>query len=82
MAPFTIDALPASPTLLMGISFFLWVPLSVAFGRRPILVISSVILTLGTLGSGFATNFQGLLAGVCFIGLGVGATLSVVSQQR
>lgn len=79
MAPFTVDALAASPTLLMGVSFFLWIPLSVAFGRRPIIFLASVVLTLGTLGAGFAPNFHSLLAAICFIGLGVGASLSVVS---
>lgn len=79
MYPFTLETLAGSPTLAMGISFFFWIPLCVAFGRRPVLIISSLMLAIATLGAGFAAGFYQLLVAICFIGFAVGATLSTVS---
>lgn len=79
MAPFTVDTLASCPTLLMGVGFFIWLPLCVAFGRRPVILLSSVTLFVATLKAGFADNFHQLLACICFIGLAGGATISTVS---
>lgn len=80
MYPFSVACLASSPTLAMGVGFFLWIPLSVAFGRRPVILASSIMLTGATLGAGFASNFYVLLVGICLIGFAGGATLSTVSR--
>lgn len=79
MAPFTVDILASCPTLLMGVSFFIWLPLCIAFGRRPVILLSAVTLFVATLRAGFAHDFYQLLAAICFIGFAGGATISTVS---
>lgn len=78
MKPFTVHILASSPTLAMGISFFIWIPLSVGFGRRPILLLSALVMTCATVGAGFAPSFHHLLASLICIGFSAGATLSTV----
>lgn len=79
MKPFTVNILASGPTLAMGISFFLWIPLSVGFGRRLNIIMSAMLLTCATIGAGFAAGFHGLLAALCLIGFATGAVLSTVS---
>lgn len=81
MDPFTVDTLASCPTLLMGVGFFVWLPLCVAFGRRPVILLSSVILFAATLTAGFSKGFQQLLGCICVIGLTGGASISTVSLQ-
>lgn len=79
MRPFSLDTLAGSPTLAMGISFFFWIPLCVGFGRRPVLLLSSVMLAVATFWAGAAASFYQLLIAICCIGFAVGATISTVS---
>lgn len=81
MKPFTVHTLASSPTIALGISFFFWIPLSVGFGRRAIMVVSSALLTGATVAAGFAHGFHELLAALCLIGLATGASLSTVSSR-
>lgn len=78
MAPFSVETLSGSPTLMMGLSFFFWIPMSVAFGRRPLIILSAVMMSVGSLWAGFTNNYHQLLGAICLTGLAGGATLSVV----
>lgn len=78
MAPLTIDTLIGSPTLMMGLGFFFWIPMSVAFGRRPLIILSAVMMSVGSLWAGFTNNYHQLLGAICLMGLAGGATLSTV----
>lgn len=69
------------PTLAMGCSFFVWIPLCVAFGRRPVVIAASLMLTIASLSAGFATGFHPLLVAICFIGFAGGATIGTVSSS-
>ncbi|KAJ4387292.1 hypothetical protein N0V93_007881 [Gnomoniopsis smithogilvyi] len=81
MKPFTVDTLASCPTLALGISFFIWMPLSVGFGRRGSLVTASALMTCAALGAGFARGFHELLAAVCLLGIAAGASLSTALLQ-
>lgn len=78
MAPFSVDTLSGSPTLMMGLSFFFWIPMSVAFGRRPLILLSAVMMSVGSLWAGFTNDYHQLLGAICLMGLAGGATLSTV----
>lgn len=79
MHPFSVDYLAGMPTLAMGCGFFFWIPLCVAFGRRPIIILSAVMFTIASLGAGFSNGFASLLACVCSVGFSGGASIGVVS---
>lgn len=75
--PFNITILQSSPTLFMGLGAFLWIPLSLAIGRRPVLLLASLVLLIATICAGFVQKFYLLLTALCFQGLGAGAWTSV-----
>lgn len=79
MAPFGIDFAASLPTLCLGISFFFWIPLCVAFGRRPVLLTAALMMAGATMGAGFAPGFHQLLVALGFIGFAAGAPLGMVS---
>ncbi|KAK2608154.1 hypothetical protein N8I77_006782 [Diaporthe amygdali] len=81
MAPFSVETLSGSPTLMMGLSFFLWIPLSVAFGRRPIIIASALMMSVASFWAGFTNNYHQLLGAICVMGLAGGATLSTTILQ-
>ncbi|EGP86985.1 uncharacterized protein MYCGRDRAFT_86328 [Zymoseptoria tritici IPO323] len=58
----TLSQLVAVSTLLLGTSNIFWVPLGNIFGRRPILIISLILLLLTTVWCGLAEGFPSLLA--------------------
>lgn len=62
----------------MGVGCFVWVPLSIGMGRRPTLLIATIIELLALLWAGYATSFGQLIGAVCFLGLGEGLSLSLV----
>jgi MFS family permease len=61
----------------MGAGNIFWVPLSNILGRRPVLVASTLLLTLCTMWCGLATNYDSLLAARIFQGLGIAAADTV-----
>ncbi|KAH6693361.1 major facilitator superfamily transporter [Leptodontidium sp. MPI-SDFR-AT-0119] len=75
--PFGLTILLSAPTLCMGIGAFIWIPLSLAVGRRPVLLLGSLMLLLATLWAGVSKTFFSLLAAQCFQGLAAGAASSV-----
>lgn len=62
----------------MGVGAFLWVPLSLALGRRPVFLIAALLEFIATLGAGHARTFHELLGFVCLLGLGEGFALTSV----
>lgn len=49
------------PILVLGVFNFFWVPLANYFGKRPIFVVSTLILTVCYLWGALATTFRSLL---------------------
>jgi MFS family permease len=80
-APFGIDILVSAPTLFMGVGAFIWIPLTVAVGRRPVFLLATLVITMGTFWAGMTKNFYALLAAVCLIGLAEGFGTSAVSLR-
>lgn len=62
----------------MGIGAFVWVPLSLAVGRRPVFLLCAVILLLSTIWAALAGSFYQLLAAICLQGLAEGLATSTV----
>lgn len=56
----------------MGASNIWWTPLANTFGRRPIILISLLLLTLASMWAGLAKSFDSLLAARFFMGIGGG----------
>ncbi|KAK1573870.1 major facilitator superfamily transporter [Colletotrichum navitas] len=80
---FPINILVSTPsTLSLGIGAFLWIPLSVAVGRRPVFLLASCCLTLATVLAAKASGFYQLLGALTLqgfsAGLGLSASLLVV----
>ncbi|KAJ5371095.1 uncharacterized protein N7496_007187 [Penicillium cataractarum] len=60
------------PTLFMGIGNLIAMPLSLAIGRRPVYLFSSLLLVIGSIWCAFAPDFNSHLAGRDFLSLGAG----------
>ena len=58
--------------LMMGASNLWWIPLANSFGRRPIVLISLLLLTLCSMWAGLTHNFNSLLAARFFMGVSGG----------
>lgn len=78
--PFRIENVVSAPKLFMGIGAFIWIPLSLAIGRRPVFLLCNVILFLFTILAASARTFHQLLISICFQGLAQGAGTSLVSH--
>ncbi|KAG4443551.1 hypothetical protein IFR05_000928 [Cadophora sp. M221] len=76
--PFHIALLFSAPSIIQGIASFLWIPLSLAVGRRPVLLLAAFTLLISTIWAALSTSFRLLLAAVCVIGTVQGAAMSVV----
>jgi MFS family permease len=81
MEPFHLSDLEPAINLFMGFGAFLWIPLSLAIGRRPVLILSTLVLFSGTMWATFAGSFYQFLAAICLIGLAGGASTSLVSSR-
>lgn len=78
MRPFRLDVLSSSSSIFMGLGSFLWIPLSVAIGRRPIVMFCTILLTASTLWTGFSQNFYQHLAACCLQGIVITVRTSTV----
>ncbi|KAJ4983542.1 MFS-type transporter [Stagonosporopsis vannaccii] len=74
--PWTMESIVTTPTLFIGLGSLLWLPLTLALGRRPVFLIVALIQPIATLGAGFSTNFHALLTCVCILGLGQGFSIT------
>ncbi|POS68680.1 major facilitator superfamily transporter [Diaporthe helianthi] len=71
--PFSqLTQLVAVSILMMGASNIFWVPLSNIFGRRPVLLVATLLMTLSSMWGGLAPSFNSLLASRIFQGAGAG----------
>lgn len=62
----------------MGIGCFIWIPLSLALGRRLVFLIAALIDLLAMIGAGYSQTFCQLLGCVSLLGLSEGLSLSLV----
>ncbi|KAK6063278.1 major facilitator superfamily transporter [Seiridium cupressi] len=76
--PFSLATTMTVPTLTLGIGGFIWLPLSLVLGRKPVLVFCNVLLALGTVWAAAAPNFYHLLAAICTQGLAAGSVFSLM----
>ncbi|OCL07391.1 MFS general substrate transporter, partial [Glonium stellatum] len=65
-----LSHLIAVNVLMQGAANLLWVPLANIFGRRPIVLLNILILTLSSMWAGLATSFNSLLVARFFMGVG------------
>ena len=79
-APWSAETLTTAPTLFMGIGAFIWVPLSLALGRRPVFLLAALIEFLAVLGAGYSQTFYQLLGCLCLLGMSEGLALSLVRK--
>ncbi|KAM0273940.1 hypothetical protein ACHAQH_008112 [Verticillium albo-atrum] len=77
--PLSKVALLASlPLLVNGVSSYFLVPLSMAIGRRPVLLLAGACAWSGGLWAGFSTSLNSHIAARCFQGLGAGAVEALI----
>ncbi|CZR67806.1 uncharacterized protein PAC_17705 [Phialocephala subalpina] len=74
--PFSLDTLVSAPTLFMGVGAFVWVPLTLAIGRRPVFLIATTLLLAAAIWAGLAHKFYELLVSVCLMGFAGGFAIS------
>ncbi|KAF4962174.1 hypothetical protein FSARC_9748 [Fusarium sarcochroum] len=72
-----LSNLIAIQILFLGAGNIWWVPLSNWMGRRPVLILATLLLTFSTLWCGLATSYDSLLAARAFQGMGGAAADSV-----
>ncbi|KAK2021204.1 MFS general substrate transporter [Colletotrichum zoysiae] len=66
------------PSLCIGLGNYLVLPLSLAFGRRPVFLASTVVLLGATIGAAVQNSYKGHLGSRILQGLATGATESVL----
>lgn len=75
---YQVALLASVPLLVNGLSSYLLVPLSVAVGRRPVLLLSGFLAWTGGLWAGFSQGLGSHLAARCFQGFGAGAVEALI----
>ncbi|PCG89188.1 Major facilitator superfamily domain, general substrate transporter [Penicillium occitanis (nom. inval.)] len=63
--------------LMLGMSNIWWVPLSNWMGRRPVLLVGTLLMTLCSMWAGLATSYNSLLAARIIQGIGAGPSEAV-----
>ncbi len=66
------------PIMANGIASFLLVPLSIAVGRRPVLLLTGIAALIGGFWAGSSTSLSSHLAARCLQGLGAGAVEALI----
>ncbi|KAM5345101.1 hypothetical protein ACJ41O_010963 [Fusarium nematophilum] len=72
-----LTTLVAVHVLFLGAANIWWVPFSNWTGRRPVLIVATLLMTLATLWCGLATSYKSLLAARIFQGIGGAAADTV-----
>jgi MFS family permease len=67
-----LNYLVAVNLIMLGASNLWWVPLANTFGRRPVVLVSLLLLTLSSVWAAKAKTFDSLLAARLFMGIGGG----------
>jgi MFS family permease len=75
---YQVALLSSLPLLVNGIASYILVPLSIAIGRRPVLLLSGVMAWTGGFWAGFSNSLGSHLAARCFQGLGAGAVEALI----
>lgn len=73
-----VSLLSSLPLLMNGIASYLLVPLSIAVGRRPVLLFVGVMAWAGGLWASFSKSLASHLAARAFQGLGAGAVEALI----
>ncbi|OLN96293.1 putative MFS-type transporter C1271.10c-like protein 7 [Colletotrichum chlorophyti] len=74
---YPLDILVSTPsTISLGLGAFLWIPLSVAVGRRPVFLLASCLVTIATILAAKSSGFYQLLGALVLIGFSAGMSLS------
>jgi len=73
-----VALLSSLPLLVNGVSSYLLVPLSIAIGRRPVLLAAGVAAWAGGLAAGFSRGLVPHIAARCVMGLGAGAVEALI----
>ncbi|KAI1339336.1 MFS general substrate transporter [Xylariaceae sp. FL0016] len=73
-----VSLLSSLPLLVNGVASWVLVPLSVAVGRRPVLLFAGCMAWTGGLWAGFSRSLGSHLAARCFMGLGAGVVEALI----
>jgi MFS family permease len=73
-----ITLLSSLPLLVNGIASYFLVPLSIAIGRRPVLLTAGILAFSGGWWAGYSQSLPSHLAARCFQGLGAGAVEALI----
>ncbi|KAG5805379.1 hypothetical protein H9Q74_010989 [Fusarium xylarioides] len=76
--PSEIAFLLTLPSLCVGLGNFIILPVALAYGRRPVFLISTVVLLAATVGSAAQNSYNGHLASRVMQGLATGASESLL----
>lgn len=63
--------------LFIGISNIWWVPLANTFGRRPVVLLGALMLTVFSVWAATAKSYNSLLAARCFMGMAAGSSETI-----
>ncbi|KAI1635377.1 major facilitator superfamily domain-containing protein [Biscogniauxia mediterranea] len=66
--------------LVLGFSNFIWVPISVCFGRRPVMIISSLICAVSSIWRARATSYESFMGASVLNGLAAGPCETLMPQ--
>jgi MFS family permease len=73
-----ISLLSSLPLLTNGISSYFLVPLSIAVGRRPVLLFCGTLAWIGGLCAGFSRSLESHIAARCVQAIGAGAVEALI----
>ncbi|KAJ0150494.1 Uncharacterized protein HZ326_7016 [Fusarium oxysporum f. sp. albedinis] len=76
--PSDVAFLLTLPSLCIGLGNFIILPVALAYGRRPVFLISTIILLAATIGSAAQNSYNGHLASRVMQGLATGASESLL----
>jgi MFS family permease len=68
------------PGLFMAMGAFIWIPLTIGMGRRPVFLLASLLTLFATLGTGYSQSPSQLMACMCIMSLGEAFALTAVRQ--
>ncbi|PIA90632.1 hypothetical protein CB0940_11333 [Cercospora beticola] len=63
--------------LVLGFSNFIWVPISTTFGRRPVLIFSTIICLISSIWRGQAASYNSFMGACVLNGIGAGPAESI-----
>ncbi|KAF7531731.1 hypothetical protein G7054_g8594 [Neopestalotiopsis clavispora] len=66
--------------LVLGFSNFIWVPLSVCYGRRPVLIVSTLVCAISSIWRARATSYNSFMGASVLNGLAAGPCETVQPQ--